>query len=98
MGRMDSPDTRLIQTSVGVQPPSRVGVVPNFPLGMTHMDDTMSVNGRHLSPGVRVQGLHQGILNPTLIWYLIHLSSLGIGECIQSLQCPSREDEPRSSR
>jgi hypothetical protein len=53
MERMDSPDARVIQTSVRVQPPSWVGVVPNFPLGMTHMVDTMGVDGRHLSPGVR---------------------------------------------
>ncbi len=51
MGLMDSPDARVIQTSVGVQPPSRVGVVPNFPLGMTHMVDAMGVNGRHFSQG-----------------------------------------------
>jgi hypothetical protein len=51
--RMDSPDARLMQSSVGVQPPSRVGVVPNFPLGMTRMVDTMSVDVQHLSAGVR---------------------------------------------
>jgi hypothetical protein len=32
---MDSPNAHLIQASVGVHPPSWVGVVPNYPLGMT---------------------------------------------------------------
>jgi hypothetical protein len=48
MSGMDSPDACLIQASVGVHPPSWVGVVPNYPLGMTSM-----VGGQLLSPGVR---------------------------------------------
>jgi hypothetical protein len=32
MLRMDSPNACLIQASIGVQPPSWVSVVPNFPL------------------------------------------------------------------
>jgi hypothetical protein len=52
VGRMDSPDARLIQMSVGVQPPSWVGVVPNFPLGMTHMVDTMQSMGNICPQGL----------------------------------------------
>jgi hypothetical protein len=42
----DSPDARLIQTSVGVHPLFWVGVVPNYPLEMTSI-----VNGATFVPG-----------------------------------------------
>jgi hypothetical protein len=54
----DGQSRRQLDTGVRQGPsPIWVGVVPNYPLGMTG-----TVGGQLLSPGVRAYGLHQGVL------------------------------------